>query len=1042
MPSPLIGKTVRVYNPNPGEPLFIDTDGTERATTAGADNWMIFTFPANVQPQQVTFRVRSAYTGSTWWMMRTGIVAQGGGAAASFNVPDFGGGDSLWIIVDPAGPRTAPPNILTQAPKIINVLNPWQTTAPVIMVPGKRGMRAMADHCGWFTSFLLKPTDLNVYLQEINGTDSYGKGGLGSTTPYDMAAEFTAKGASTLWLDTDLNSWSTAFPNKDGSCQYMMAATVRDFNMDHPDFDFGGITGDYSVQGIVESAINPTTRLPVRSAVSGTVKGLNLFNNFDSWWKTDNTNASPALRSFETCVDIPMSKSDDGLWEYDSYKTAAHGFWPIENFTNANNTKTKASCYNNPALPDQWTTNAQPSTNMNYCMESHATFVYQRGQKFVFRGDDDVWVYINDQRVIDLGGVHIPKSDSIDLDKLRLTAGKSYNWDLFYCERQPCGSSLRIKTSIFFKQQRALDTVLTRDAATGVTMVKVIKRTGGTGSCASLGGQVTVTDATNLIYELWSATGTKLETLTSPSKTHGDGIIISIPTPQITVDTSKIVDLPPGNYRIVAYEPASQSIRIEVPFNIRNRSWVQFEPKVATVVAGTLVPVVAANRLGEAAPTGEMAYTFTVVPPTGLKIFGNSDGTSPVANSGSTGVNGLDTLWVSVDSELPAPLTFTLATTGSTRQVVITFNPLPLDLPVVKSATIHDEDADGIADRIVAVYDRDISALLPKHVAYRWPSSEAPVMTPGSALAGMVVGTTLTLSGKPLGTEVRTEGEGYFHSAYQARGRDSTQIVRLEDRIAPVLLKAEMLSGKAGDTLRLVFSEPVNTAGLALPADLFVYRINQTGADLRYTPIELRWNAGKNGADLIFTAGSLEAPRSGNLVRIMDGTGRIADAFGNGVGPNSRFRLITGTKRAEIATVTYIKVDPVLAFSNPLPLVASRVASNSKVEDVVAATGRLGHLIKVDLGDYAQADDFTKVDPDKVVLEYQVGYFTNHGLPVASEKRTISCLDKEIFAGDCRTNRGFIFVGWNFNTLTAQRVATGAYVTRIHYQVKAGGKTS
>jgi hypothetical protein len=77
------------------------------------------------------------------------------------------------------------------------------------------------------------------------------------------------------------------------------------------------------------------------------------------------------------------------------------------------------------------------------------------------------------------------------------------------------------------------------------------------------------------------------------------------------------------------------------------------------------------------------------------------------------------------------------------------------------------------------------------------------------------------------------------------------------------------------------------------------------------------------------------------------------------------------------------------------------------------------------------------VDPSKVALEYQVAYFSNLGVPVASEKRVISCQD-EVFGGDCRAKRGYLFIGWNFTTLQKQRVATGAYVVRLQYKIRVG----
>ncbi len=1021
-PSPLIGKIIHVYNPRPGDTINVDMSGTGYPMTPVAGtNWLTFTVPSTIQNHINKFGVRNNYGQNSFWIGRTGLAT---GGADAFTEADFAGGNELWIVIDPVDPNSAPA-ILTSAPKVVNVFNPWQLTAPAMVLSGgvRKGMLTVPGNCGWFWAFLLKPAEQTFHLEEVNRTDTYGQGGVGTSTAFNMTAEFAAKGVSTLWLDTDINSWLTTDPKKNRPCGYQMAAVVRDFSISHPDFDFDGLQGDQSAVGMVQDNIGPN-RKPVRTS-----KTSPLFNKFEEWFNTvPGSNA-------ETCVDLPMTKSDDGMWLYDSFDDATHGFWPIDNFTNPHNEKTKPSCYVRP-IDNQWITN-QPAHNMNYCMESHATFVYQKGQKFEFRGDDDVWVYIDGKLAIDLGGIHTPKADTIDLDKLNLTAGKTYNWDFFYCERQPCGSSLRIKTSIFFRQQRALEAE--EDPANPGTF-NIIKRVGGTGACGSIGDSVQIVPVTNLIYKLWNAGGTELESLGDGSW-HKGGIVIA--TPKVVVDTSKIDDLPPGNYRVVAYEAASQSVRAEVPFVITNRSWVQFEPgQNATVPVGTLVPVIAANRVGDAAPTGAAAYTFTVNPASGLQIYADANKTVPVTTlAGATGADGLDTLWVTGDPNALTNLSFTLVTRNSTRSVTVTFTLPPLFVPKVLSATVHDDNADGIGDRIVATYDSSIAGRFPDRITYQWPAAGAVGRVDSAALDGKVAGSVITLTGLALTTDRITSGQGTFTSVYKARGgRDTTQSIALQDRIAPILIKATMIPGTTQDTLRLVFSEPV-AAGAAASVDLFVYRLNLDGADVQYAPAAFSLNADKTGADLLFPTGAPEAPRPGNFVRIMDGPGRIADALGNAPGDNSPFLLIGGHGKPEIKTVTLHTIDPTKLQPGAPTFVVSVQPKDADVQAVVKETGRLGHLITVDLGEHAQSDGLRpNVNPENVSLTYEVAYFTNLGVPVASEKRTITCKDPLFGSNDCRSNRRYLFVGWDFttNTVKKQRVATGAYIVRLKYKVTGG----
>ncbi|HLP42781.1 MAG TPA: hypothetical protein VK465_14825, partial [Fibrobacteria bacterium] len=317
-PSPLVGKTVRVFNPEPGGPLNVDMSGTGYPMTSVGNNWMTFTIPATIQFHITKFGVRNDYGQGTFWISKTGLSNSGSDA---YTEADFAGKDTLWILVDPSGPATAPPTLLTEAPKAINVFNPWPTTAPVMrMADGTRkGMLTVPDNCGWFWAFVMTPAERTFHLEEVNAADSYGTGGLGNQTPYNLTPEFASKG-SPLWLDTDINAWLATDPKKNRSCGYQMAAIVRDFSQAHDDFDFGQAP-DAIASGMVEEVL-PANRKPVRTA-----KTNQYFNKFQEWFNT-----TPGSNE-ETCVDIPMTHSDNGMWMYDSYMTPEHGFYPIDNFT-------------------------------------------------------------------------------------------------------------------------------------------------------------------------------------------------------------------------------------------------------------------------------------------------------------------------------------------------------------------------------------------------------------------------------------------------------------------------------------------------------------------------------------------------------------------------------------------------------------------------------------------------------------------------------------------------------------------------------------
>ncbi|NLD95331.1 MAG: fibro-slime domain-containing protein [Fibrobacter sp.] len=88
--------------------------------------------------------------------------------------------------------------------------------------------------------------------------------------------------------------------------------------------------------------------------------------------------------------------------------------------------------------------------NFGFTMEMHRNFTYKKGQIFEFKGDDDVFVFINNKAVVNMGGIYGDGIAKVNLDTLGLTEGKEYPFDFFYCERAITGSNILVTTNMLF----------------------------------------------------------------------------------------------------------------------------------------------------------------------------------------------------------------------------------------------------------------------------------------------------------------------------------------------------------------------------------------------------------------------------------------------------------------------------------------------------------------------------------------------------------------------------------------------------------------
>jgi fibro-slime domain-containing protein len=268
-----------------------------------------------------------------------------------------------------------------------------------------------------------------------NGVSDGGTGGQGTSGTSSIPTSGSANGGSGAIIDP------TTPPMDDPECDSVLEVTYRDFTEAHPDFEMP-FRGDVVRRGLVAPTLG-AGRKPVFLSAIGcpadtmtplgcanwtvTEPTLSTADAFAQWYAD-----SPGVNmTIEKGLELTESAPGSGEYVFDSTS-----FFPLS-----------ASEGSGPSPAGHHTGN-----NYLFTTEIHVRFGYRAGQRFTFRGDDDLWIFVNDKLALDLGSLHGPEQGTIDFDAqaatLGITVGQTYAMDIFHAERHTDGSNFRVTTNI------------------------------------------------------------------------------------------------------------------------------------------------------------------------------------------------------------------------------------------------------------------------------------------------------------------------------------------------------------------------------------------------------------------------------------------------------------------------------------------------------------------------------------------------------------------------------------------------------------------
>ncbi|MCQ2055275.1 MAG: fibro-slime domain-containing protein [Fibrobacter sp.] len=918
---------------------------------------------------------------------------------------------------------------------VIRFMPYWSNTSAVMIIDGKETtMTAVEDYCGWFQAkaekkpsgfyIRFKQTIGNIYVG-ATGAEDVATGALPITE--EILLDSIAALSDTLWIrgyENDVPEQFASYPNILGDCpirtisvmmfdwlhgdlgdgatksnvkrsrnpldssEYVYDTTVtygngaKDIYYNNPiyaisnDFGSGGCFAS-PMKGMVEPTLG-ANGVPVRAA--NFPANCKITDHLDYWFLplTIGQDAIGKTYTNATCRDLELKLDNEGYWLGQKNSSSPEkGLFFLDDFEYLDEAKTVKNIFFDQLDGSR----GVGIHNYGFTMKFQAKFVYVPGQKFEFTGDDDVWVYINNRLVVDIGGQHAEVNGSVDLDTLGLTPGETYPFHIFYVERHTGSSNFKMRTSMDLHTDASM--FLTNDVMDQIAAGRLgyanynvwsINKKDALNCNFDLDATEIDTTGGHSIYKLIGNGLDEAGMELLPGNSYFSGIHITSDT-TFTIDSVAIVDageLPPGHYflqvNLKAKPGQMERVEIIVPGNAPPIAYASENWKVlGTEVSGNVETIgkwaferypVNVTFKDKSAIWSKYNKTVKISTDNSLVTIVDKDG-NPISSVALDSATKQATFYVMANGNV-SNATLTCTGTGGVRAIWSNLNFVEPPVPHVKTAIIYDRNGDGRGDLIEFTFDKAFDGQTKLDSLQVYFGEEFPVerhLSPnGNTLTLAVPGSCTQDVSCGFGTKIFTGGNSEVYTgsattyiAYTENGKTYHFTIRNEpitDGIGPVIIRAKKTIDGTKHILEISLSEAVTRE---YDDKMFIF----SSEGIIKLPTSRDYAVSNNKITLVYVSQGLDyTPSVSDLIRLSSSkeSNIVAkDLLGNTPHEWNPWVPITGDQATTVTSPGVIGLDE----ENPI------VQSDSATQPMLADSNKTAKQIANELGVQGNLIGFT-----------------------------------------------------------------------------------